>query len=239
MKKNEILMTSNYGMFKLADKNRDINQSRVERQIKAIKKLNLTAVKPVIVNEKMEIVDGQHTFEACKKLGYPIYYVRASMNGKTNEAIISLNANQTPWSLSDYVKSYAKRGYADYALVIECMEKYGVTISTAISFVANSDKGDSHAIRNGNFKRGSIPYSKFGDILMDFKQIASCWNHILFIRALVYVIKKKQYDHASEFPKFVKNRKDLMGCATKEQYFKMFEDILNSYRRGPKIRIGN
>ena len=29
---------------------------------------------PIVVNEKMEIIDGQGRFEVCKEKGLPIYY---------------------------------------------------------------------------------------------------------------------------------------------------------------------
>ena len=41
----------------------------------AIKKNNLLRVNPIIVDRKMNVIDGQHRLEACKILKEGIYYM--------------------------------------------------------------------------------------------------------------------------------------------------------------------
>lgn len=37
--------------------------------------MDLTMYSPIIVSEDFRIIDGQHRFEACKELGFPIYFL--------------------------------------------------------------------------------------------------------------------------------------------------------------------
>jgi hypothetical protein len=235
MKKNEILMTMNYGIFKFYEKNREVSPKRVQNLIASIKRIDLTSKNPIIVNEKMEIVDGQHRYEACKEMGIPIFYVKANLKGQMDSTIVDLNDNQTQWTVNDYILSHTKRGKKAYQDILDCKDKYNCTTSTAISFVGNTENSGSSSIRKGTFKRGSIHYDVFGDIYLDFKEIFKDYAHVFFIRALVYAVKSGKYNHELDFKRFSKHRYDLKGCANYAQYLEMFEDILNRNRRGDKI----
>lgn len=237
MKKPQMLDTKNYNLFKILEENRNVPEVRIERMISSIKGFDMTNCNPIIVNENMEIIDGQTRFMACKRMGFPIYYIKRDFKGKSKDGMIQLNAYQANWTLDDYVQLYAKEGKTPYMEALECKEKYGVSLSVAVSFVGNSTHSEPETVKIGRLKKGLVPYTVYGDILMDFKKIFKEYNHIFFIRALVYILNFKYYNHETEFKKFEKNRFDLIGCANTEQYLKMFEDILNHHRRGQKINI--
>lgn len=232
----QILMETNYDRFKFMKKNRTPRKSHIKKQMGAIKDLDLTPVRPIIVNENMEIIDGQHTFLACKELKRPIYYIKAVVGSRTNDAMISLNANQKQWSTAEYVENYVKRGHENYQLILDCMKDYPVSMSAAISMVSNAPTGHVN-VKSGEFKRGRISYKTIGDILMDFKSIFKGWGHVMFIRAVVAMVKSGKYVHSAEFPRFDRHRMDLRPCATTEQYLKMFEEILNYRRRSDHIKL--
>jgi|GEM_PF-3112243 hypothetical protein len=236
-KKVEVLMTTNYDIFKFHEKNRGIGEGRIQNLAKSIKELDMTDCKPVVVNEKMEIIDGQGRFATCKELNLPIYYIKKNLNGESGKAMILLNANQANWPIDEYVAYYVKCGVQPYKDVIACKEKYGVSTSVAISFVSNQDHGASDTVKQGKMKNGKIPYSIYGEVLMDFKKIFKDYNHIFFIRALIYCINNKMYTHKTDFPRFEKNRHNLIGCANMTQYLHMFEDIMNRFRRGTRVDV--
>ena len=98
----KVRCTENYDLFKVMDKNRDIDH--VKKIIKSIKKVGYVAV-PIIVNERMEIIDGQNRCEACRELGLPIYYIVIA--GLDIIHCRSLNIGQSNWKMKDYIKSYS------------------------------------------------------------------------------------------------------------------------------------
>lgn len=71
----QIKYTSNYSRFKHLNGNRNIVEPHLRRLIKSIQENGWLENSPVLVNQKYEIIDGQHRFEACKTLGLPIEYM--------------------------------------------------------------------------------------------------------------------------------------------------------------------
>jgi len=68
--------TNEYSLFKKVKGNRKITERKVTSIIKSYEKgINLFPYCPVLVNKEMYIIDGQHRFEACKRLKLLIYYV--------------------------------------------------------------------------------------------------------------------------------------------------------------------
>ena len=78
----KVLYEINYTKFTLFDDNRDINDSHVEELTKSMKKSG--QLMPVIVNEDMEVMDGQHRVKACEQLGIPVAYV-INIGGTSNK----------------------------------------------------------------------------------------------------------------------------------------------------------
>ena len=71
--KNKIHVTSDYDQFTYLVGNRDIVNKHVKSLSAEIDNRDLEI--PIIVNEKMEVCDGQHRLEAYKVLGKPVPYI--------------------------------------------------------------------------------------------------------------------------------------------------------------------
>jgi len=70
---SQVQTTMDYSMFKPIDGNRNKNELHIAR-LKTSMALNYLFT-VIIVNEKYEIIDGQHRFECIKDLGLPLYYI--------------------------------------------------------------------------------------------------------------------------------------------------------------------
>ena len=69
-----VYSTTDYDSFAKLEGNRDVLQSRKNIIKESIEERGWIR-NPVVVNEKMQIIDGQGRFEALKELGMPIEYV--------------------------------------------------------------------------------------------------------------------------------------------------------------------
>lgn len=141
--------TNAYSSFKKINGNRDINLNNVKNIIDNIKKNGL---KPtiIIVNEKMEIIDGQHRIEALKQLNLPVMY--QIHKGLTLEDCIALNTSGKKWTLADYVISYATNGNQEYQELCRLGCKYGkeFTMNNIVSIVNSKSMSNSgDAIKKG------------------------------------------------------------------------------------------
>lgn len=234
----KIFQTKKYHLFKFHPLNRPINQKHVVELINSIDLIDLTMCRPVIINEKDEIIDGQHSFIACKTDGIDVSAIRVNLNGQSKMAMRKLNESNKKWGLRDYVTFYVNDGNKEYLQILNCERDYpGITISNASSIVSNTSSGHC-GVTTGTFKVGKVPYKKICDILMDFKGLLyKSWNHVFFVRSIIFIVMSGKYDHSKEFNRFIKNRYALLGCADVQQYLLMFEEILNRGRRGDKIRF--
>ena len=73
VKVNSVYRTNDYSLFSKLDGNRDVNKAHLHRLKKSIKEESLCV--PIIVNEKYEIIDGQHRFSCWENLMLPVYYI--------------------------------------------------------------------------------------------------------------------------------------------------------------------
>ena len=69
-----IFKTYDYDKFTIMEDNRKIYDGHVKDMEDNISRIGYVSGKPILVNEKFEIIDGQHRYIACRDLNEPIYY---------------------------------------------------------------------------------------------------------------------------------------------------------------------
>lgn len=101
----KIYYTTNYGAFNFLKGNRDINEAKVSKIKEAIKAgIDVLRYAPIIVNEQMEIIDGQHRYAVSRELKTNVYYV---IHSSADLSIVpSINSNSTRWRTADFLNSY-------------------------------------------------------------------------------------------------------------------------------------
>lgn len=147
---NKIYMTKDPSIFKNLAGNRSTTHWKIIYN--SIKKHGYY-LNPIMVNENMEIIDGQGRTIALTELGYPHYYYIVS--GATINECRILNARQKNWSLMDYIESYAQAGGAiDYVWLKQAIAMYKNLPMEVVIFALGGLQGASYGeyVRNGNFK---------------------------------------------------------------------------------------
>ena len=127
---------------------------------------------PIIVNEKMEVIDGQGRLTALQRLKMPVEYVVAP--GAGNKECIYMNMNMVNWKLPDFVKSYAEQGNENYQRLLSLMERYANgnlnIISTALYRISKAKLRD---IKEGTLQlteeqyKAAIPRLEYIKPLLD------------------------------------------------------------------------
>lgn len=168
MKKNEktkveVYTTRDYDKFKKLLGNREISAKRINKIMASIGKVGYIT-NPIIVNEKMEIIDGQGRFEALKQLNLPIDYI--VVNGAGIEACLNMNIYQEKWRILDYINSYAERGNENYRKLKVLLDTYPLfSISTCTTALFNTGKFPTAALKNGELIINDEDYKKAIDNL--------------------------------------------------------------------------
>lgn len=149
----KIYKTDELCKFKRLLGNRDITESRVSAIIDSIEKVGYQPV-PILVNEKMEVIDGQGRLEACKRLGLPIYYI--VKNGIGIDECMSMNIKMQNWTIYDFIKSRAEQGNESYVKLMEYSENYPdltpIEIAMCLSGGRSLSKNVIAPLRAGTYK---------------------------------------------------------------------------------------
>lgn len=242
----KVYQTSDYGQFKTLFGNRNTNALHVKRLIQSFKTRYLFS--PILVNEKMQIIDGQHRFLSCKELGLPIYYIVA--RGYGLEEVQILNTNNSNWTKHDYLKAYCDLGFKPYGELKQFMFDFpDFSIGTCIYLITNSAGDikkqttiDKMVVRMKDFEEGklfipdlALSY-KNADKIMLLKGLYEGYNRGVFVRALIGIFKNPAYKHEDFIGKVKKTPTMLTDCATVMKYKGLIEEIYN-YRRSDKINL--
>lgn len=144
--------TKDYTMFSFLVDNRQTARNHINKLKSAIRQNpEILDVQPILVNEKMEIIDGQHRFMAASELNLPITYTM--VKGLDINTARDMNVLQKQWTVDDYAMSYAKAGNENYAIFNQYRNEYPhLGTYLLIAILSGSDNGSvTGTFRNGKF----------------------------------------------------------------------------------------
>ena len=135
---NGIQTTTDYGMFKTIKGNRELHKTHLAKLTVSIIRKNMLSSNPILVNEEMAIIDGQHRLEIAKQNKLQVYYIIVPTGSISD--VIALNANKKVWNMLDYINSYAIRGNDHYIWLKQMMEDYSITATQASILTFGGEK---------------------------------------------------------------------------------------------------
>lgn len=230
----KVYTTKNYDQFRHLDDNRDINQLHLERLKESMQDVYL--FNPIIVNENLEVIDGQHRLEDCRQLNLPVRYI--SVDGYGIREVQVMNANSKNWGPKDYLQSYVKNGYPEYITYKSFQEKYGFDHQVNLILLNNSDKRNGYdEFNSGKFKVHNLRKAeRVANYLMQIKPYYSGYRRRSFVYAILSIIDKPGFTLDELLAKIKLQPSALVDCTSTEKYRELLEDIYN-YRRRDKINL--
>jgi len=236
---NEVFETRNYLKFKNLEGNRKLNIANLKRLKISMEEEFLQV--PIIVNEKHEIIDGQHRFEASKQLGLPVYFI--IVRGYKLTHVHKLNAISRNWIFMDYVESFAELGMHEYVLFKQFFNKYKFSASITLAILSNKHytgglgETAGNSLKNGTFKVKNYELSclkaqqiiKVGKFYDGFKRKS-------FVIALLELLDNPTFDYSVFIQKLALQQTKMVSCTNKEQYIRLIEEIYNYHSRN-KVRF--
>lgn len=195
----KVYKTDEYELFQRLEGNRDIAKQRKDAIVRSIDEVGYV-LNPIVVNEKMEVIDGQGRLAACKELGLPIYYVIAK--GARARECMYLNQFMRNWSQMDFVKSYEEQGIVDFARLHSLIKEYSVPIGIAYFACKKAipGRGNNAAIKEGTLKISESEYATAKDTLkklmplLPFINKADC-KHEQLTYATIFAIRSPNVDY--------------------------------------------
>lgn len=197
MSNQVILETKDYSIFKFLDTNRRIVNSHAKKLAEAMReKPQTNKVRPILVNEKMQVIDGQHRLRACEMLSFPVYYVVGK--GLTTKDAQHLNAIQKNWGPLDYAQSYATSGSEDYKTYLAFRDRFRLSHSTTLTYLTQSiAKGNiAEPFRAGYFTvKNAKKAEKLCKQLLEVGAYIKDYRQSKFGQAYMLLALHPSYDH--------------------------------------------
>lgn len=240
-KTNTIYSTQDYGKFSSIGGNRHVLKSHVNTIVDAIKTNNLLSSSPILVNEKMQVIDGQHRLAAAKELGVPVFYIIHP--GLVLKDVQAINSNKKNWKVEDYAQSYASIGNPHYIEYIRFRDKYkighkeSVLLLTCKHGANNYKAGGTMDFKNGKFIVPNISLAhERARKLFGYEKYYQGFRRRCFIYAVFKLLNNKEYDHDIMMKKLQYQSTRLVDCVSVDDYLLLLENIYN-YKNRKNVRF--
>ena len=143
--------TTDYEKFSFISGNRNISKANLKKLLNSMEEKQL--IIPIIVNEKYQIIDGQHRFTGCKELKKPVYYI--INQGYGIDEVKRANTVGTNWDKEDFLNTYIQEDNENYIMLNDLKKKYGLQIGVLLKIFA-SFQNKSDFLINSDFKKGNL-----------------------------------------------------------------------------------
>jgi len=250
---NQVRKTNDYSLFKPLVGNRVVNKLHVKRLKNSFEKTYL--LNPIIVNDKFEIIDGQHRFQSAKELGKPVNFIVAPGYGLREVQI--LNENMKNWRKEDYLNAYCDLGHPEYLRFREFMNQFpdfGIVNCEALlrdsinvkkslrstELISKTNKSGTYALND--FQEGNLEIKDYdsavenAEKIMMVKPYYDGYNRRTFVSAMIMVFKNENYNHAQFLSKLSYQPNAIQHCVNVTQYKLIIEEIFN-YRSREKVSL--
>lgn len=219
--------TTDYGRFKSIVGNRKLKEAHVANLVRAFD-ADAIAIQynPVTINEKWEVIDGQHRIAALKKLQLPVYYLMQP--GLTLENVIALNSGKKAWTPEDFAHSWIERGNKEYETYLWFKDSYGINHDILLRYLSLESPLTSQMFKDGKLKVVDFDRSvKLCEDLISLRPYYNRWNNRSFALGFWNLWSHPAYDHKRMLHKINLNQDKVSDRGTPEQYADMLSDIYN------------
>lgn len=240
---SEILKTNDYSIFKKHENNREIDKKNMHKIMFSIQSLNMLQFRPILVDENMCVIDGQHRLEAAKALGLDVYYqIKQEAH---SEDILLLNVNQKPWKTEEYVNYYASKGNENYIKFVAFSKKIGTPIEKVTRFLKGSREDRCTELKCGRLQYFTEEREKEILDLMkktnEIKELLKLYiipsprflNNGTLSNSLIAFLQNPDVNFDTFKTKIVLKSQSIKKCSDRIAYLSMFRDIYNYRNHNP------
>lgn len=244
---NTVYVTDDLEMFSSIDGNRVPNLLHVKRLSHSIQKHGMKC-NPILVNEKFQVIDGQHRLLAAKEMKCKIYFI--ILPGSNLSDVHTLNLNQKNWTRKDFMEGYASMGVMSYIKLQSFVNKNeDYNFADCVALCSNISGIGSTSSKGGNKHNYKYTIEEGTWIGKDF-DLAQEWankirmikpyyigyNRSSFIGVMITLFTNPNFDFNEFMQKLRLQPTALLDCAHRDQYRTLIEDIYN-YKRREKVNL--
>lgn len=241
--------TFEYEQFRAIQGNRPISNLHVKRLVLSFNDRYL--VSPICVNEKMDIIDGQHRLEAAKELNLPVRYF--IMRGYGLKEVHLLNANSSNWKKVDFLIGYCSLGRPEYLKMKDFMGQYPDLSFSVVEAMLSGNIGGANnkkqillggkKSRERTFEQGDFVVvdidaaHEMAKAIMAFKSYTPFYTSPTFAKAIMVFLKNPNYSN-SQMVERIKNNPHLLANGSASAPTTIWQVILeDAYNRRSREKV--
>jgi len=240
-KEIKVLLEKNLTKFSLLDDNRDIDKKHVAMLVISIKRFG--QLMPIVVNEDLEVIEGQHRLKACEELGIPILYV-ISLKASSKDVAV-MNNSQKGWKNKDFLKHFSHKKHsncAEYKKIVKFFHTYSLPFSMGIillsgwgSLESGKDRGPMPAFRDGSFKIKDLEEAnqKAGQLIKFKTTVPRLVKINKFCIAFLRVSQLDNFSIKTAYERISKNSKKFDHCLNQDDWV---EAMVKAYNYNLKTK---
>jgi len=248
---NKVYKTNDLSIFKVIGGNRVPNPQHIKR-LKASIITNGMLCNPILVNEKMEIIDGQHRVLASKECNSFIYFI--ILKNYSLQEVHTLNINQKNWTKKDFMDGYADMGLESYIKLqkfvklnqdftfADCIALCSnITTASTLNTLKLTSKGEISNLKEV-FVDGTwickdfILAQEWAEKLWLIKPYYLGYNRNIFVSTMIGFFKNNNFDYSEFMHKVRLQPKALVDCSNIPQQRLLIEEIYN-YKSRNKVNL--
>lgn len=224
--------STDYKKFSFLIENRQTARTHINKLKNAItRNPEILEVQPILVNEKYEIIDGQHRFVAASELGLPIHYT--IVKGLNVDTAREMNVLQRKWNTDDYAYSFAKTGNQHYITFNKFRQEHPKfpVIGLMITLGGVESGRMTYEFKSGKFEVNRDEEDATW-IIEHFEKIHDVIGYAIplsksFISAYLQALKNEEFDPEMFLKHLKSNPTQMHRTGTIRDALRMIEDIHN------------
>jgi len=226
-----------YGIFKMIDGNRELNETKINKIMRDIESgIDVLKYYPIQVREvaeRLHIIDGQHRFYIARKLGRTVHYILLQEDQSLYN-IAAINSNTEKWKTRDFINCYVNLENPHYKELDEFMRKYGLSATLCASLLASGSPtyGSGGSQDLDSFQRGKFEVKyreeakKLADICAHFNEFKYAKNASFFF-AIKKIVDGGKIDIWDLVKKYGSYKDELVKQLSWKEYITNLENIYN------------
>ena len=156
--------TNTLGAKRLNIINRPVAEAQIKILMESFVRFGVASLTVIIIRSKaftgtyeLYIGDGQHSAEACKRLGIPfdikVIELFEDTKLEVTQYIATLNNSNKAWSTTNYLNAYCDNGIPEYVKAVKVIAETGLTVTDFEFIYLGNGGGNEHkAFKNGTMK---------------------------------------------------------------------------------------
>lgn len=228
--------TYEYEVFKRVLGNRDTEECHSMKLANMLTKKQYEI--PILVNENLEVIDGEHRLMAIRWLAehmdikLPVYF--NVQCGTTGEDAMILNlVGSRNWKLKDYVVSEVLKGNKECELFMTMLKKYNLGLPTNMVHVIAFVKGVVPSKITKQIKDKTLRIADSCATLVNVLEEISLFNNFSgytstkFLKAVLMLMKCDKYNHSQMISKWNRLGTEFKKQKNDIEYLNALVDVYN------------